>query len=492
MNNGTTTTTNGRMDAPESGVRVRMYRQRGLGDCFLLAFRRRDGQPFYMLIDCGFFIMTSGGAARIREIAEDIRHATGDHLDVLVATHEHYDHLSGFDSARAIFDAIPVDEIWMAWTEDLNNPLANRLRQKHALARYALSEAIKKLEAAGGDEAESLQQLAGFSQDVLGELSVRSTADLMDYVRSRVAAPKYWRPSQGPETLLGVEDVRVYFLGPPEDEDLLSRSNPSTQDSEVYEEGIAMSETTAFFQALLSAGEMNMDVDNGTELRDRGYPFDECYRIPSKEAEKHTKFGEFFRRHYGFQDESEESQPWRRIETDWLRAAGSIALKLDEDTNNTSLVLAFELVNSGRVLLFVADAQVGNWLSWQSLSWTMLEDGTEKIVTARDLLERTVLYKVGHHGSHNATLREKGLEMMKSRELVAMIPVDKEDAKRRKWAMPFDELFNRLYDKTQGRILQADTGVPEKPASVTQSEWDDFLNQTAEHDLWVEYIVLDT
>jgi hypothetical protein len=36
-------------------------------------------------------------------------------------------------------------------------------------------------------------------------------------------------------------------------------------------------------------------------------------------------------------------------------------------------------------------------------------------VKAEDLLERTVLYKVGHHASHNATLRQKGLELMKGR-----------------------------------------------------------------------------
>jgi hypothetical protein len=47
-----------------------------------------------------------------------------------------------------------------------------------------------------------------------------------------------------------------------------------------------------------------------------------------------------------------------------LGLAGRLALQLDSDTNNTSLVLAFELGKSGRVLLFPGDAQVGNWLSW--------------------------------------------------------------------------------------------------------------------------------
>lgn len=44
-----------------------------------------------------------------------------------------------------------------------------------------------------------------------------------------------------------------------------------------------------------------------------------------------------------------------------------MALMLDSATNNTSLVLGIEL-DPGEVLIFAADAQVGNWLSWQDLS----------------------------------------------------------------------------------------------------------------------------
>src|SRR5437867_12940176 len=96
-----------------------------------------------------------------------------------------------------------------------------------------------------------------------------------------------------------------------------------------------------------------------------------------------------------------------------MAGAAEFALNLDSDTNNTSLALAFEL-NDGRVLLFPGDAQVGNWESWhvdadgKPRSWQV--NGRD--VIARKLLERTVLYKVGHHGSHNATLREQGLERM--------------------------------------------------------------------------------
>src|SRR6185295_16271734 len=123
---------------------------------------------------------------------------------------------------------------------------------------------------------------------------------------------------------------------------------------------------------------------------------------------------------------------WRRIDGEWLAGSPELALQLDSLTNNTSLVLAIELPAGGGsdrdVLLFAADAQVGNWLSWQDLKWTV--DGKE--VTGPDLLKRTILYKVGHHGSHNATLKEKGLEEME-RLRVALIPVNQEMAGKKGW-----------------------------------------------------------
>jgi hypothetical protein len=63
----------------------------------------------------------------------------------------------------------------------------------------------------------------------------------------------------------------------------------------------------------------------------------------------------------------DNDQSWRRIDSDWLGLSADLAMQLDNRTNNTSLVLAFEFVKSGRVLLFAADAQVGSWLSWQNL-----------------------------------------------------------------------------------------------------------------------------
>lgn len=151
------------------------------------------------------------------------------------------------------------------------------------------------------------------------------------------------------------------------------------------------------------------------------------------------------------------AEAWRQIEEDWLGgAAGELALQLDAHTNNTSLMLAVELSRGGRVLLFPGDAQVGNWLSWDAVRWS----GAGAGVTAEDLLARTVLYKVGHHGSHNTTLRQRGLESMTSRDLVALVPVDRRMAELRRWRMPHPPLYQRLQELTQGRVVLADAGSP--------------------------------
>ena len=94
---------------------------------------------------------------------------------------------------------------------------------------------------------------------------------------------------------------------------------------------------------------------------------------------------------------------WRRIDNDWLAAAEQLALNLDSDTNNTCLALAFEwgVPGEGQVLLFPGDAQVGNWLSWRRQQY----QAGGRTLTADQLMQHTILYKVGHHASHNATLR---------------------------------------------------------------------------------------
>ena len=76
-------------------------------------------------------------------------------------------------------------------------------------------------------------------------------------------------------------------------------------------------------------------------------------------------------------------------------------------TNNTSLVLAIDLAWRA-CCCSPPTPRSATGSPGATCKWRV--DG--KPVTGPDLLARTVYYKVGHHGSHNATLREQGLELM--------------------------------------------------------------------------------
>jgi hypothetical protein len=160
--------------------------------------------------------------------------------------------------------------------------------------------------------------------------------------------------------------------------------------------------------------------------------------------------------------------------------------------NNTSLVLAFELTDSKEVLLFVGDAQIGNWQSWTNVKFS------DPDVNAAELLSRTVFYKVGHHGSHNATLKQGGLEAMTSSKLVAAIPVDQEFAHRPKggspkgWDMPAGPLLSSLLEKTAGRVLRGDSDFPSnfaKPQQLSDKEWEVFQQNTNVQEDFIDYFV---
>src|SRR5262249_5545862 len=96
-------------------IKVRMYRQ-GLGDCFLLTLPKDDSSVFYILIDCGVVLGTPDATAKMRTVVEDVITTTKGKIDLLIATHEHWDHLSGFWQARELFEKkLTVGQVWLAW-----------------------------------------------------------------------------------------------------------------------------------------------------------------------------------------------------------------------------------------------------------------------------------------------------------------------------------------------------------------------------------------
>jgi hypothetical protein len=422
---------------PESDYRakVRMYRQ-GLGDCFLVTLPRKSGKPYYILIDCGVILGTQDAAAKMISVVNDLIDTTNGHVDLLIATHEHWDHLSGFVQAKVAFSRLTVGEVWLAWTEDPSDVLAKKLRAEHQALRLALASACARLRFGHGGVS-----LTDSMMEFFGAAGQGTTGEALQNVKAfKPEKTRFCLPKDAPVKPDGTS-TRLYILGPPHDEKMIKKFNPSKSAPETY--GMAMS----------GLGPALTDFDAGA-------PFDPIVRIPFDVARQMPFFQDYY---WGEHPDSpsehpeprEKDQSWRRIDGDWLDVSSGLALQLDSATNNTSLVFAIEL-DDGDVLLFAADAQVGNWLSWQQLSWSV--DG--RTVTGPDLLARTILYKTGHHGSHNATLREGGLEAMKKLQ-IAFISVDHAMAVKKRWGkMPLEKLEARLNQITNKCVLRIDQEIP--------------------------------
>lgn len=521
-------------------VRVRMYRH-GLGDCFLLRFPRAGARDFRVLIDCGIIQGTPTPKGQEKEptalarVVADLKETTTDEktgkptVDVLVATHEHWDHLAGFAQHTDEFKGFDFAQVWLAWTEDPKDATARRLRRERAEGVKALKLGLDHVHArlnAGGADGEAEDErnrvaevLSFFGVDPtpgstvgLGATAAGdplfgaagrprlSVAEAMDWCRGHPNV-QFWKPGDVIDLTEEVDGLRVFVLGPPTDLKQLTKDLPTKKGQETYEdEGHRAAVSRALFGARVGGDDMNFE-----RLFDRSAPFDAKYRIGMEAA---TGI-EFYRTYY-FGTGRGAGEPWRRIDGAGLAGAAAFALKLDSDTNNTSLALAFEL--DDRVLLFPGDAQVGNWESWHAdgsgkpRTWTVEgagDDEPERTVTAADLLARTVVYKVGHHGSHNATLRGKGLELMTHPDLVALVPVDTYVAHEKKhWRqMPFDPLMEALHRRTSGRVIVADRRVTEadravfapNPVADSPAEFPVEVgkdNKTSVRPLWVEYSLL--
>lgn len=465
-------------------IRVRMYRQ-GLGDCFLVTFNTGPN-PVHMLVDCGTLGATTTNVA-MADVVKNIAGETGSHLDLLVVTHEHKDHVSGFVSERAAFDAIQVDRVWLAWTENPKDTLAQKVEKyKHDLLESLTltGQALLTNDAADRGERLALRSIATGVRELLdfvGELPrgdaplaaalAKTVNDAMDYASMKSGKlPDFLSPGGviEPNWLPG---VRFYVLGPPRNEQALKTLGEHGS-PELYELATqfttTLTECARFFASEKSFQAYREALDPAERLAFEGaQPFDARFRLECNDRAARAKY---------LQSYDDPAAAWRHIDYDWMASADDLALQLDNATNNTSLVLAIELVDDGRVLLMPADAQLGNWLSWEDVSLEITDsDGSKRMVASADLLKRTVLYKVGHHSSHNATIKQKGLELMQRDDLVAIIPVDSAVAKKKNWAMPAKTLYEALLVRTRGRVLRSDIGWAadnDRPDLVTKEEWD--------------------
>lgn len=432
----------------EPKVHVRMYRQ-GLGDCFLLRFETGPKSYFDMLIDCGVYMFSPDAAAVMNAVVDDIAATTKDaahphgHLDLLVITHEHWDHISGFAQALPKFQAMAIDEVWQAWTEDETEPVAKELLEKYRKAKARLVGAMRGLaknpgaNAAALDEAFEIMAFFGVGKKRDEEDSYRDIKEMLAEKQNL----RYLSPKQ--VVKLGNTGAKAFVLGPPKDATRIAKDDPGAKHG--YHK-----QKAAFFEGfgtVVGAVESSLTE---TDMDRTGRPFGARLEVPVELARNI----EFYQTHYGFEDDPEHPNGYRSIDDLAAQSLGQLALRLDSHLNNTSLVLALQLP-SGEVLLFPGDAQAGNWLSWADLE-APLKFEKEKI-DAHELLANTVFYKVSHHGSHNATPKTYGLELMTNPKLRAAVPVDGVVAKKARYGeMPLVEILDALELRTRGNVVRSD------------------------------------
>lgn len=338
-------------------VTVRMYRV-GFGDCFLLRFRGDDGD-FRVLLDCGTITEGQDQIGRIVEsIISDCMDPDGvARIALVVGTHRHRDHVGGFADPR--WNAVEVGEVWLPWTEDPADEAATRIRNKQSsLAARLAPRDHETLPLAAAPDTESAPKALARSVHAMALNALtneKAMATLHGGFKSAVA-PKFLPRAEAvfeARTLAGLPGVTIHVLGPPRDEAAIKAMDPPTgkgffaQPEAEAASGEAFSRHWRIDEAAFRAVAPNSTVTPADLLA----------------LQKHA------------------SEP-----------SGELAVALDNAVNNTSLVLLFEV--GDQFMLFPADAQWGVWNA-------ILQNSV-----ARALLAKTSFYKVGHHGSHNATPKE--------------------------------------------------------------------------------------
>ena len=480
-------------------VVVRMYKL-GTGDCFVLKFFAGETETYKVLIDCGYW---TGTAAKIRPIIKEIKEYVDDHLHLLVVTHEHMDHVRGFHAAKQLFTTnFTVDRIWMAWSEEDGDPTVEEWKADLGQKKIALTRASNTLNSLINNGSFDRQladtrhhdRLLSMRQRFAGEL--KSFADLhvdetldsykgalkgMAVVKDDIAQNNidYLNAGDIIEDVPGMDGMRVFVLGPPNDPRLIKKEHG--HGDEAFPHNVDLSDTDLFAHAVHQLGKRAHDKDPDL------LPFDDGYVSQDKDIAKLYK---------------DKKNGWRNIDHDWLFNAGYFALRLNSGINNLSLVLAFEFKDSGRVLLFPGDAEYGSWKSWHEWVWGE-RDGKE--VTTEDLLNRVVFYKVAHHLSHNGTARSIGLDMMTHPDLAAMAPLDY-DVISGGWksTMPNRLILKNLLKQTKGRtfVMNPDgifydlndrvplaKAIKDERNKMTASERSAFEAAHSEGDHFIEYVV---
>jgi len=370
-------------------IEIRTY-QVGFGDCFLLSFIYGDKDNRHVLIDFGTTGLpgrTAKPSVHMPKIANHVLSVCGaDGLTAVVATHRHADHINGFGTdgktgkSGSIIASLKPKLVVQPWTED---PAARKDAKKATTGSPRSRKSFVAGLAAMNDVAgmiariaknpppwmsASLQkELTFLGMDNIANKSAIENLIGMGRRKGAKAVFAHHGSQSGLDKLL--PGVKVHVLGPP---DLTQTEKIRKQRSRDPDQ----------FWHLISGG----SAVSGKNFLSTGFVAGSNGKNPKVPPSARW-----------FRDRLERLNGQQLLE---------IVRTLDQQMNNTSLILLFEVF--GKKLLFPGDAQIENW------SYAF-EDAPDAKKT-QGLLAAVDVYKVGHHGSLNATPKQGLWERFSKRD----------------------------------------------------------------------------
>ncbi|MER8784371.1 MBL fold metallo-hydrolase [Mesorhizobium sp. M1006] len=327
----------------------------------------KDGavDNFHILIDCG----SKGRAALLKRAVANLKEILPDagggrvRLDLLVATHEHADHIKGFDPED--FDGIQIENIWMSAAMNAQHPQAEHAFALNRLATRAMRNLAAR-DLSLSPELQGLVALYELGNDGAME-ALRTTLPTRNAIEPKYVHADMTEDELAIETLQG---ATLKVLGPEENIDLYYLGD---EGAEIVH---AFNETTGALRTLRDEPQVRPESISGSDFR--------------------------------------------RLRSRMMSGLFAFTQENDKVINNTSVVLLIEW--KGRRLLFVGDAEWTNTfrLGQGNGSWnTMWNTRPELLGEPIDFL------KIGHHGSENATPWSSGGngESEPARILNAILPL---------------------------------------------------------------------